>query len=153
MPNVSSSTFQNRVQVPITNGQTAPAPATPGKSLGKSDFLKLLMAQLQHQDPLKPMDDTQMIAQMAQFSALEATQALNATLQQNNNVQTVFQSGALIGKYIQAVQTNGSITTGIVTGVNFATTNGVVSPTIQVNGIPVAVSTIRRVSDSPIPTA
>ena len=45
--------------------------------LDKDAFLKLLITQLQHQDPLKPMDDTQFIAQLAQFSSLEQMQTLN----------------------------------------------------------------------------
>lgn len=40
-------------------------------SLGKDDFLNLLITQLTHQDPLDPTDDTEFIAQMAQFSTLE----------------------------------------------------------------------------------
>jgi len=40
-------------------------------SLGKDDFLNLLITQLTHQDPLDPVDDTEFIAQMAQFSTLE----------------------------------------------------------------------------------
>src|SRR6195256_6620879 len=129
MTNVSSSSFLNSVQVPSSTG-TKPSTTTGSSKLGKQDFLKLLMAQLQNHDPMKPMDDTQMIAQMAQFSALEATQALQATIQQSNNVQTVFQAGALIGKYVQANMSDGSSTTGAVTGVNFTTTNGVTSPTL-----------------------
>src|SRR5712691_13440170 len=116
-----SSSFLNSVQVPQTTG-TKPSTTTGSSKLGKQDFLKLLMAQLQNQDPMKPMDDTQMIAQMAQFSALEASQQLNATMQTSNNMQTVLQAGALIGKYIQANQSDGTSTTGAVTSVGLTTT-------------------------------
>jgi flagellar basal-body rod modification protein FlgD len=161
MPDISSSSFLNQAQVPQTtspatsastaaSASTASASSDKTRQLGKQDFLKLLMAQLQNQDPLKPMDDTQMIAQMAQFSALEATQQLQQTIQQSNNVQTIFQAGALIGKYIQANESDGTSTTGAVTGVDFTSTNGVVSPTLQVDGKDVDYSNIVKVSSTPI---
>jgi len=49
--------------------------------LGKDAFLRLLIAQLQNQDPLNPMDDREFIAQMAQFSALEQMTNMNKTLE------------------------------------------------------------------------
>src|SRR5690242_2263586 len=145
MTDITSSSFLNSVQVPQAAG-TASSTATSGvtdktKSLGKDDFLKLLLAQMQNQDPMKPTDDSQMIAQMAQFSALEATQQLQATLQQSTNVQTIFQAGALIGKYVQANQSDGTDVIGAVTGVNFTTTNGAVAPTLQVDGQDIDYST------------
>ena len=156
MTQVTSSSFLNSVQVPATNATGASTPAVTTdktKQLGKQDFLKLLLAQLQNQDPMKPMDDTQMIAQMAQFSALEATQQLNSTIQQANNVQTIAQAGALIGKYVQADQADGTSTTGAVTGVNFTSTDGVTSPTVLVGGKDIDYSTIRQISSTPITSA
>jgi flagellar basal-body rod modification protein FlgD len=61
--------------------------------LGKDDFLKLLITQVQHQDPLNPASDTDFIAQIAQFSALEQMQNLNTSF--------AFSKGfSLIGKYV-----------------------------------------------------
>lgn len=48
--------------------------------LGRDAFLSLLVTQLQHQDPTQPMDNSQFIAQLAQFSSLEQLQQVNTTL-------------------------------------------------------------------------
>lgn len=56
----------------------------PKSSLGKDDFMKLLTAQMSNQNPLKPSDDTQMLAQLAQFSSLEQLTELNGTAKSSN---------------------------------------------------------------------
>jgi len=49
--------------------------------LGQNAFLQLLVTQLQHQDPLQPQDDTQFLAQLAQFTSLEQLTNINTSLQ------------------------------------------------------------------------
>jgi flagellar basal-body rod modification protein FlgD len=60
--------------------QTSTSMNLAGGKLGKDEFLKLLVAQLQNQDPMNPMAGDQMAAQLAQFSSLEQLQQINATL-------------------------------------------------------------------------
>lgn len=50
-------------------------------TLGKDEFLKLLITQIRHQDAMNPMDDKEFISQMAQFSSLEQMQNLNNTME------------------------------------------------------------------------
>jgi flagellar basal-body rod modification protein FlgD len=75
--------------------------AVKGNSLGKNEFLKILVAQLRNQDPTKPMEDTQFISQMAQFSSLEQMQNVSKT----NSLQQAMMS---IGKDVKAEISNGS---------------------------------------------
>jgi flagellar basal-body rod modification protein FlgD len=64
-----------------TGVSPAPSPSSSGtQTLGQDDFLKLMTAQMQNQDPFNPVDNTQMVAQMAQFSQLSGIDSMNTTL-------------------------------------------------------------------------
>ncbi|MBU8907008.1 flagellar hook assembly protein FlgD [Desertibacillus haloalkaliphilus] len=79
-------------------------PQTGQNILGKDDFLKILITQLQNQDPSNPMDDREFIAQMAQFSSLEQMTNMNEAIQKFVNVQSsqsLVQHSELIGKEVQ----------------------------------------------------
>lgn len=66
----------------INRTSTAPEVKTNAQTtLGQNDFLKLMTAQLKNQDPFAPVDNTQMVAQMAQFSSLAGISEMNTTLQ------------------------------------------------------------------------
>jgi flagellar basal-body rod modification protein FlgD len=71
--------------------------------LGKDDFLKILITQLQNQDPTSPMQDREFIAQMASFSSLEQMTNMNTTMQQFLTFQsesTLLQQSQMIGKQV-----------------------------------------------------
>lgn len=78
----------------------ANSPATPASALGLQDFMKILLTQLTYQDPLKPLDNQEFMAQMAQFTTLEQSQRLNDKLQQLVENQAALQSVGLIGRTI-----------------------------------------------------
>jgi len=74
-------------------------------TLGKDSFLKLLITQMQYQDPLSPMDNTEFVAQMAQFSSLEQMQNLNAKLDTSMLLAQALNNSAtagLIGRHVRA---------------------------------------------------
>ena len=93
----------------LSQGAAAPS-ALPGrKELGQEEFLKLLITQLKSQDPMKPVEDTAFIAQMAQFSSLNQMQTLNKNFEGfNRNVsdsqqlQTMASAASLIGQVVYA---------------------------------------------------
>lgn len=89
-----------------TANQTA-TPSLSSAALGKEDFLKLLVAQLQNQDPMNPSDPTEFTAQLAQFSSLEQLFSVNSSLAQmaesTNNSQDLERLSAfsLIGRQVE----------------------------------------------------
>ncbi len=64
----------------IALAQPAGASGSSSSTLDQAAFLKLMSAQLQAQDPFEPMDQTQMVAQMAQFSQVAGNAEMNVTL-------------------------------------------------------------------------
>lgn len=84
-----------------------------GGNLGKDAFLKILAAQLQYQDPMKSMDNSEYIAQMAQFSALEQMQSLNENISYSIGLQNTQLGASLIGKEVKVIK-EGEVHTGIV---------------------------------------
>lgn len=86
--------------------------------LGKDAFLKLLLTELRYQDAFKPVDDKEMIAQMAQFSTLEQMQNLSLAMEGLAKMQHATQAAALIGKKVTAT-VGDEVITGTVSGVKF----------------------------------
>ena len=110
------------------NQSTVPQAASLGSQLGADAFLKLLTTQLQNQDPLHPMDDTQSIAQLAQFSSVQAVTELKDAFASFQSNFSVMQSAGLLGKAVsaQATDANGNVTS----------VSGTVKTISVINGLP-----------------
>ena len=103
---------------------SARAPKAPGEKaqdpaeLGKDDFMKLMMAQLRHQDPMKPMDDQAFIAQVAQFNSLDQMTKLNETITAMFGAQQLAEASGMIGKFATALGPDGKDVSGVITSVS-----------------------------------
>lgn len=142
-----SSSSESTAGIPVsTTAGTAVSNAANQRNvsseLDKDAFLKLLIAQLQNQDPLEPMDNTEFVSQMAQFSALEQMQNLNSTM-------TASQAYSIIGKDVYAVAYNESTNAyeeiqGTVEYVSIKNS----TPYLSVNGTEISFSDIQYVYGS-----
>ncbi len=96
----------------------AAAGGTNNASADKNQFLKLLVTQLQNQDPLAPTDQKEMLAQLAQFSTVEQLQSLNQNFSNSSGFAQMAQSAALIGKTVSAPGADGQTVQGVVASVS-----------------------------------
>jgi len=94
--------------------------ASAGAQLGKDDFLKLLIAQLQHQDPTSPMDSNAFMGQLAQFSQLEQTTNMAESVGQLMTATAVTQGVDLIGRNVTFARADGSVGSGIAQSIAIA---------------------------------
>ena len=117
--------------------QATTAKTDPGGELDKNAFLKLLVTQLENQDPLDPQDNSEFVAEMAQFSSLEQMTNMNESLGKINTLVSNMDTSVLVGQLssmigkgldweepVQTTDENGNpvITSeslsGVITGVN-----------------------------------
>jgi flagellar basal-body rod modification protein FlgD len=98
-----------------------PAAAVPQNAIiSQESFLKIMLTQLRNQDPTKPMDNQQFIAQLAQFSALELNRQQSEKIDSLLTIQATNQAVALIGKQVELRGAQAG-TVGNVTAISFAT--------------------------------
>lgn len=126
----SVNSFNKSIAV---NGRTA------SQELGKDDFLKLLLAQLSNQDPTSPMENTQFIAQMAQFSSLEQMTNMSTEFTKLANMLNSSEAVNVIGKTVD-IDVAGQLVSGVVDGA----TRGV-NPQVEVNGMLYDMAQVQRV--------
>ena len=131
-----------QVNQPATPEELGLTAKTAGGTLGKTEFLQLLTTQMQYQDPLNPMDSTQMIAQLAQFSALEQMQNLSQEVQTARHESGLMLAGALTGQSVALTLADGSTQSGVVEGTSW-TSNGLC---LTIGGATYALSDIKNLA-------
>ena len=108
-------------------------------------FLKLLVAQLQHQNPLEPVDSSAMLQQTSQFAMVEAIQRMS---EMQGHVMGFTQFGiatGMIGRHIEAIDPALGVVGGVVTGVR-ATESG---PVLEVGDLDIDLNNVTQVEEIP----
>ena len=122
-----------------TASSTSTSTTKTNNELGKDDFLQLLVTQLQHQDPLAPMEDKEFIAQMAQFTSLEQMKNMNNAVQ-------ITQATSYIGKQVTWADSQGTEQTGIVTAIRIVNSE----PKVMIGEESIELKKIMSVTDAPV---
>ena len=125
IPPVTSATIGTTTPDSVTNTSQA---------LNQQDFLQLLVSQMENQDPMNPQSDTQMAAQMAQFTTLQQTT-------QSTNSLAMMQANSLIGSTVTVQVDSQNSAQGVVTGVTVSSG----TPEITINNTNYSLSQITGV--------
>lgn len=109
------------------------------RTLGRDDFLKILITQLKNQDPTSPMEDKEFIAQMAQFSTLEQMTNMSEEFGSLAEGLSASRAVSMLGKQV-TIAADGQTIEGPVSAVT-----GGSSPQIEVNGRQFSINDVQRI--------
>ena len=126
-----------------TTGTTGSSTVSTLTQITPNDFLKMLITQLQNQDPVNPTSSDQILQQISQIDNIEATTTLTSSLNSVATDQSFQTASGLIGKQVQGVDGSGNPVSGAVDSVSFA--NG--AATLNVGNQSMQLSGISSISD------
>ena len=109
-------------------------------SLSREDFMKILLAEMIHQDPMNPVDNQEFLSQLAQLQTLEATNQLTEGIEKLVAMQQLSSAGALIGKTVSGQGAGGVEVSGQVERIIMR--GGDIS--LSVNGTELALSNVQE---------
>jgi flagellar basal-body rod modification protein FlgD len=121
---VTSTANVSNVSTGTTSTDTVSGPQ---QTLTQNNFLQLLVAQMENQDPMNPQSDTEMASQMAQFTALQQSSDMSSSL-------SMLQANSLIGSTVTLQVDSQNTTSGVVQGVQLGASSSDGTPQIMVNG-------------------
>jgi len=128
--------YNNIVNAPTSSDTVSGA----NQTLSQNDFLQLLVAQMENQDPLQPQSDTEMASQMAQFTALTQQTNMSSSISQ-------MQANSLIGSMVTVQLPNSNSTTsGVVQSVLLGAESSDGTPQVVINGSAYDLSQVLSVS-------
>jgi flagellar basal-body rod modification protein FlgD len=126
----------------LPGGVTAPA----ASAMNSSDFIKMMITQLQNQDPLQPTDSNALLQQMSAIGQMQSTSQLQTTLQSLTLQNQIGASSALIGKTVTGLDSNNNTISGLVNSVKV--TQGGVSLELD-NGQSLDLSRLTQIAPGP----
>jgi flagellar basal-body rod modification protein FlgD len=128
----------------VTTGTTGASSTAGNQTLDQNAFLKLLVAQMKYQDPSKPMDASQMMAQTATYTQIQKLSDLVTAQQSAVTAQKIQAASAMVGRSVRYTTPDGHTGTGVVAS---ATLSGS-EPTLKVGNTDVPLSSVTEVRSS-----
>ena len=136
---MSISSVTSTLPNPVTPAAVSSAASSAG--ISSSDFLNLLVGELQNQDPTQPMSNQDLLSQLSTMSQLQSTQDLDTALQSNTNNQQLSTAASFIGKAVQGKDSHNNPVTGIASeallqsGTAYVTVNNSLVPLANITAV------------------
>jgi flagellar basal-body rod modification protein FlgD len=102
----------------LASGTPTTTVANPNANLNSSDFINMMLTELQNQDPLNPTDSQALLSQMSSIGQLQSADQLQTTLTQSNFQNQMASAGNLIGKTVAGLDPSQNKTSGVVTSIS-----------------------------------
>ena len=146
MTNTSVGAFS-----PITSptSSSSSTPANPTSQLKTTDFINMMMTQLEHQDPLNPTSSDQLMSQMSQIGQLQSTSQLQNTLTGLATQTQIGAASSLMGKQVTGLDANSNSVSGLVSAVQVTSTG--VNLQLQSGSI-MALTNVSSIAEPPAAT-
>ena len=128
----------------MANAVSSNDPMSSATGNNQDMFLQLMVTQLQYQDPMNPVDTTQMMSQNAQFEALTQMQNVAKETNQLLAAQMSFGAASMLGQHVTWTDSNGTAQSGTPTAVSFQPTG----PVLTIGGQSVPITSITGVAST-----